>query len=312
MGIHANLETFFDRKVVDYEAGEPLPDPATTAVRLAVVYDGPIDEFTDAFAQFIESDGVENTAALVIGNWADPGDSPVPSQDAVETIVSGASKLPKLKALFFGDITSEENEISWIEQSDVSAFWGAFPHLEEIGIRGTNQLQLGRIKHASLKKLVIQTGGMPRTVLASVINADTPALEHLEVWLGTDGYGGDCRVADLAPLLDGTRFPNLKTLALRNCEWADDLAIAVAASPILSRIKTLDLSMGTIGDAGVGALVVSPAVKKLQHVNISHHYASDEMIARLQALGISVDASGKVDADEYGGGEDDRYVAVSE
>jgi hypothetical protein len=311
MTIHENLTKLHGFDVVDFEAGEPLPDPTQTAVRLAIRYDGPFKSFSDLWAEFIDSDGVERIEALVIGNWADPDDGQSPSEQAAALLVSSADRLPGLRALFFGDIVSEENEISWIEQSDLSALWGAFPRLEEFGVRGGNRLQLGAIRHAKLRTLKVEAGGLPRNVVREIGAADLPALEHLEVWLGTGGYGGDSRPEDLAGILDGRRFPKLVTLALRNCEWADELAATVATAPILCRVRRLDLSMGTLGDAGVDALVASPAVHALEHIDIAHHYVSDAGIAKLTALGIGVNAANRQKPDTHRG-EEHRYIAVSE
>jgi len=311
MTINENLAKLHGYDVVDFEAGEPLPDPTQNAVRLTLRFDGPFSEFSDLWAEFMNSTGVERTQALVIGNWGNPDDGPTSSEPAVALMVASADRLADLRALFFGDVTSEENEISWIEQSDLSAFWGAFPNLEELGIRGGNHLQLGGIRHAKLQTLKVEAGGLPRAVVHEIGAADLPALEHLEIWLGTENYGGDSGPQDLAGILDGTRFPKLVTLALRNCAWADDLAAAIATAPILSRIRRLDLSMGTLGDAGVDALVASPAVHRLQHINIEHHYVSDDGVAKLTALGIDVNAEDRQQADSDNG-QEHRYIAVSE
>ena len=40
-----------------------------------------------------------------------------------------ADRLPALEALFLGDITFEQQEISWIQQSDISPLFLAFPRL---------------------------------------------------------------------------------------------------------------------------------------------------------------------------------------
>ena len=306
-----NLTTFHGLKVVDFELGESLPDPRTSAVRLAIRHDGEFDGLAEMWAEFLATDGVAETSALVLGNWANPEDGPEPSDPAVELLIASADRLPKLTALFFGDITSEENEISWIEQTDVSALWGAYPNLEEFGIRGGTRLEFGRIKHAKLKTLRVEAGGLPRGVVQSVAHADLPALEHLELWLGTQNYGGDSRPEDLAGILDGSHFPKLQTLALRNCEWADDLAAIVATAPIIKRIKRLDLSMGTLSDVGVDALAASPSIKGLKYIDVAHHYVSDAGIAKLSSLGITVDAKDRQKPDSYGG-EEHRYIAVSE
>jgi len=309
MTISDNLSKFHGFDVIDFESGDMTVDPTRTAVRIKMGFEGESEDFADLWAEFINSPGVEQTQALVIGTWYSP-DDPSPSDPAVALIVSDAERLPKLRALFFGDITMEESEISWIQQSDVSAFWGAFPNLEVFGIRGGTNLQLGAIRHARLKSLVVEAGGLPRTVVQEIGQADLPALEHLEIWLGTENYGGDSGPDDLAPILDGSRFPKLTSLALRDCEWADQLAAAVARAPILDRIKQLDLSLGTLGDAGIDALVASPAVRRLQHLDIHHHYASEAGVAKLKALGISVNVDERIEPD--GNDPNFRYVAVSE
>jgi hypothetical protein len=43
--------------VVDFEAGEPLPDPARNAVRLTIRYEGPVSEFSELWAEFMNSPG---------------------------------------------------------------------------------------------------------------------------------------------------------------------------------------------------------------------------------------------------------------
>jgi hypothetical protein len=80
---------------------------------------------------------------------------------------------------------------------------------------------------------------------------------------------------------------------------------------VLQRIRSLDLSLGTLSDAGAGALLASPAVARLERLDVHHHYCSPAVVARLEGLGISVDASEPQEADESGG-EVYRYVAVSE
>jgi hypothetical protein len=148
-------------------------------------------------------------------------------------------------------------------------------------------------------------------IVRAVLNADLPNLEHLELWLGTEDYGANTTVADLDPLLGGERFARLHYLGLRDSDIADEIAVAVAGAPILDRIRTLDLSLGTLGDEGAAALLASPAVARLEKLDIHHHYCSDAMVARLNQLGITVDASEQEKADRFGG-EAHRYVAVGE
>jgi hypothetical protein len=309
MTISENLATFYGRDVVDYDPESGLGDTAA-AVRLRLDYDDEQETFTDRYARFIEEPGVAAVEALVIGNWILYGEGD-PAERIVENLVSTRDRLPLLKALFMGDITSEENEISWIEQTDVSPLFTAFPLLEVFGVRGGNGLSLGRPSHPKLKSLTVEAGGLPAHVVREVCAADLPALEHLELWLGSENYGGDVDLDDLEPILSGRLFPRLTSLGLRDCEWADDLAIALTDAPILARIKSLDLSLGNIGDRGALALAAAPVAAGLKSIDIHHHYVSDEAIAKLMALGPRINANDRKEPSKWRD-EEDRYIAVSE
>jgi hypothetical protein len=128
------------------------------------------------------------------------------------------------------------------------------------------------------------------------------------LWLGTDNYGGDYTLDDLAPLIHGSAFPKLEYLGLMNSEMADDIAEAIAQSPVLDRLKGLDLSMGTLSDRGGLALLKSTKIKSLAYINLRHHYMSDEVSKAFKKLGIEVNVSdGEGDAPP-----DDRYCEVTE
>jgi hypothetical protein len=311
MSIGQNLRTFHSRDVVDYDPDSGFAGGAVTP-RLRLGYEAHEDgeTFSDLYSRFLREPAAGGTEALVIGMWNRymEGDT---AERVVENLVSTRDRLPLLKALFIGDITGEENEISWIEQTDVSPLFTAFPQLEVLGVRGGNGLSLGRPSHPKLKTLIVETGGLPQHVVREVCTADLPALEHLELWLGTEEYGGNATVADLAPILSGGLFSRLTTLALRDCEWADDLAVALADAPILSRIRSLDLSLGNLGDRGALALAAAPAAAGLESIDIHHHYAGDEAIAKLMALGPRINAKERAEADRWDG-EEHRYIAVSE
>ena len=98
-------------------------------------------------------------------------------------------------------MTYEESEISWITQTDVGPLFAAFPQMTELWIRGGGGLSLGRPRHERLEKLVVQTGGLPGSVVREVGAAHLPKLEHLELWLGDPGYGRDL-TADRIGLLE--------------------------------------------------------------------------------------------------------------
>lgn len=231
--------------------------------------------------------------------------------EVVDALVEAREKLASLKALFLGDIISEENEVSWIEQTDVSPIFEAYPNLEYFGVRGGNGLRLGSIQHEHLRTLVVEAGGLPREVVHDIQRSDLPALEHLEIWLGTPDYSGDTTVEDLAPLLRKSLFPRLRYLGLRNSAIADEIASVFAFAPIVERIETLDLSLGTLTDTGAEALLKSPAIRKLKKLDLHYHYCSEEMVRRLENMGIEVDASQRQEIEEYDWGTS-LYVSLGE
>jgi hypothetical protein len=299
----SNLETFAGRPVADFAADQDF-DFQAQVPRLRVEYDSEVTA-VDLLGALLAAGSADQIAALVIGAWS--GELyDTPPDEVIEALVAASDQLASLQALFVGDISMEENEVSWIHQSDLSALWQAFPRLEVLGIRGSNGLSLGQVKHNHLRELTIECGGLPKDVLAELSKASLPSLEHLELYLGDSGYGWDGTVADLAPLLSGKLFPKLKYLGLRNSEIADEVAKAAAAAPIVERIETLDLSLGTLGDEGAEALLA--AIKKLRRLDLHHHYiTSADLISRLSNLGLDVDLSEVQTEGDYG-----RYVSVGE
>ena len=293
--------------VEDWEPGQEVKSNALARIRLDYDTDG---MWSDKFAQLLEAPGAEQLPGIVVGAWMGD-DFEASSQDAVEVLVASTERLPNVKALFIGDIVGEENEISWIQQSDISALFGAFPNLEWLGARGGNGLALGMPRHEKLKGLVIETGGMPSELFQSVVKAQLPQLEHLELWLGEENYGGEVAVTDLKPLLNGDLFPNLKHLGLCNSEMQDEIAQALSGAPVLNKIRVLDLSLGTLTDKGAQYLLDNPAIAKLEKLDLHHHFCSDEMVTKLKALPCEVDVSEQEKADVY---KDEvyRYVAHGE
>ncbi|MHB9026086.1 MAG: STM4015 family protein [Armatimonadota bacterium] len=269
-----------------------------------------IPPFLTLFQQFVSDPSAPNVPALIIGDWGGAGESN-DSGIVVQALVEAADRLPNLQALFLGDIVCEEAEISWITQCDLSPLWAAYPNLEHVQIRGADHLELGRLALPKLHTLIIESGGLPASVLQEIWQADLPLLEHLELWLGDGGYGGDSTIDDLRPVLDGTLFPKLCYLGLRDSEIVDEIAKAVSTAPVLDRIRILDLSLGNLSDEGGEALLATPIIKTLERLDLHHHYLSDEVMKRFVELGIEVDLSEREEPDEDNG-EVYRYIAVSE
>lgn len=309
MTIGENLKEFDGKPVVDFSAGMAL-DPDKNVYRIRWEYGGEMT-FAELFADFVSSDGVERVTGLITGAYSEEMyDEPMAV--VLEAVLGSASQLPNLSGLFLADMTFDEFEISWIQQTDVSPLWTAFPRLRTLGIRGGEGLNLGNVVHDQLQSLTIESGGLGRGVIAQVVDAKLPELTHLEVWTGSDNYGGDSSVDDVRPLMEAERFPKLKYLGLKNSEYQNDIAKAVIDSTILPQLETLDLSMGTLTDEGAEALLAHPdRLAHLQLLDLSHHFLTAEIQTRLTDLPCKVDVSDEQEADV----DDDevyRYIAVAE
>lgn len=308
MTFSRNAFYFNKKKVIDFnlESGIENPD---LAYRFRTDYDGQDDDVPNQLNSFLNDPKLPNVDSFVIGMWGVEHDD-TPSK-ILNLLVEHKDRLQHIKGIFFGDITYEENEVSWIENCNHQPLLDALPNLEFYQIRGGNGLSLGNLKHPSLKKLVIQTGGLSKRVYEEISKADLPALEHLELWLGSDYYGFDASPEQVASAYRGTgdqHLPALKYLGLRNSEIANELAQQLKGDPILERIETLDLSRGLLGDPGAEALVDNPAVKNLKFLDLHYNFISDDWAEKLNDLGIKVDLKDRnPDADE-----DDRYISVSE
>ncbi|MCF2526983.1 STM4015 family protein [Yinghuangia soli] len=290
---------------------QPLPAADKAAWSLRIPPYRAAETFPEHFARFVATVDTTQVSALIIGCWGESSES---SKVVVDELVAHAERLPALRHLFFGDIWSEENEISWIQQSNVTPLLRVFPRLETLIIKGGSMLVLEPVEHAALRRLEFQSGGLPDDVVRAVGASVFPALESLEMWLGVEEYGGDATIDDLGGILDGRGLPALTTLGLMNSEIQDEIAAAVAAAPIVSRLRTLDLSMGTLGDEGAEALLAGQPLTHLEQLVVSHHYMTERMCDRLaEALpGIVL---GLEDVEEEDEGDEDevwRYVEVSE
>ncbi len=305
-----NLRHFGGLPVADFRGeGTPL-DFTRTCPRLRCDYDDEQD-LRDLLTLLLDQPSLPSLTALVFGLWLENGESyDVSPQPVLDMLVAFKLRLPALKALFMGDIVSEENEISWIKQGDYAGIWAAFPRLEEIIVRGGADLSLGTINHQSLRKLAIQTGGLDQMVVREALSANAP-IEHFELWLGDEGYGANTSVADFEALFAGHLFPRLHTLALRNAQYTDAIASALVASPLIDRIKRLDLSKGTLTDAGAQALISSGKLGQLEQIDISFHYVSPEMVSELSRHTPKLIADDPQTPDDWDG-ETHYYVAVSE
>ncbi|WP_439680724.1 STM4015 family protein [Embleya sp. MST-111070] len=274
-------------------------------------------EFEKHFRYFLDTVDTTRVTALLCGCWTDDLSAESP---ALGLLVEHADRFPNLRHLFLGDVVQEESEISWMNIGTLTPVLHAYPRLEELVVRGGAfdgnpdvAPALEPLRHDALRALRFESGGLSARLVGAIGLCDLPALENLELWLGINQYDGTATVDDLAELLSGVRVPALRRLGLMNSEIQDAVAAAVAAAPLTARLESLDLSMGTLGDEGVEALLAGQPLTHLKTLRINHHFVSDTMAARLrEALrphGVTVDIGRAEELRDWGSG---RYVEVSE
>ncbi|MFN8607998.1 MAG: STM4015 family protein [Vulcanimicrobiota bacterium] len=300
--IQRNAGTFVGQRVVNYDPEKEAR--ADVAYRFRSDYEE--DNWQEHLEHFAQTAAAAQATALVIGAWQGD-DSGTDSSGVIETLVRLKDRFPRLVAIYLGDITYEECEMSWIQQSDLSPLLQAYPQLQLLRSRGGEGLEIKQPEHAGLRALALETGGLGGEVVRSLGQARFPNLEYLELWLGTEDYGASVTVEDLQPIFGGQLFPKLKYLGLRNSDKADEFARAVVNAPVLQQLETLDLSLGTLSDEGAEALTGLKA--PLKRLCVHHHYISAELVRKLKELPLSLDATNPSNMDED---EEYRYVAVGE
>ncbi|MDZ8032976.1 STM4015 family protein [Nostoc sp. DedSLP04] len=300
---------FANRQVIEFDANVGIVEPVNNAYALRFEYENN-DNLPRKLSRLLQETNADKLEVLVFGLWAET--SQTDSSSIVQALVDAKQRLTNLKAVFIGDLTSEDSEISWIQQSDISPILQAYPKLEILQIRGSDRLQFSPpIRHNHLKALIVETGGLSRDTVAQICQMNLPALEHLELWFGSEDYGGDCWFEDLNPIIFAEKFSNLVYLGLRNSQFTDEIVSVIVGSPILDYISVLDLSMGTLTDAGAEELLNCSAINNLDILNISENFLSQEMIDKFSGLDVRVLANNqkKEDDDRY---IDGRYCSVSE
>jgi hypothetical protein len=307
MGIWNHIDVFQGKKVVDFDPNEGIKNPEELVYRIRFDWDRE-EEASGMLDVFANDPRAESVKELIIGMPSEDGEE---MEVIYEGLLRHAEKMPRLSALFLGDIIDEENMISWITQGHVTPLVQAFPALTYFGVRGAQELSFEGFSHPRLKSLVVQTGGLDRLVLLDILGADLPRLEHLEIWLGTENYGGNTEIDDLMELLEGGLFPNVKVLGLCNADLTDDIAnvlLDMGENSIVGRLDELNLSGGTLSASGARALIDNPQIGSLSRLNLRHHFVVKESLQQaLLHLGPEV-VLGAPETDDA----DWRYVEAGE
>lgn len=307
MTIAEHLSTFAGFVVADYDPKVGIAQPKC-AYRLSAGWDAKVP-FDALLEGFLRDPRAPEVPAILVGTWAEVLDQ---GMDRIVATLAGArDRLRSLGAIFLGEVVMEESEISWITQADVTPLLRAFPRLEILRVRGGQGVALEPTTHASLRELAFEAGGLPGEIPKAIAASSFPALEHLELWLGTKEYDGTTKLADLEGLLRRDPFPTLRYLGLRNSEIVGEIVWALSGSPVLSHLRELDLSMGTLTDEEATRLLQIPELRKIETLDVSENFLTAPVIRLLEAGGLRIVAEEQKQADKDAHGSY-RYVSVSE
>jgi uncharacterized protein (TIGR02996 family) len=265
------------------------------------MHDGgkPAADVAEALGWLLDNPSTAFLRALTVGIVAFEDNS----YDDVAKVI-GKHALPGLRTLYLGDFVSEDTELNWSNAGDISPLYQAVPNLQKLTVR-SGTMKLGKLDLPALEQLFIISGGLDRKSLASICTASWPALETLSVQLGREG---GITVKDVQPILDAKGFAKVRHLGLGNSRITDAVCAALATSRIAGQLESLDLSKGTMGDAGAQALATG-RFPRLTTIDVSKNYLTRAGITALKKL-VKTVAVGEQEDD--GGEAGDRYISAYE
>lgn len=126
------------------------------AKKYALSYDE-AEEGVNLMDRILKDKKLPSLRQITIGCWGYDGED---CSAIADGIVANKEKFAHLEGLFWGDMDSEEQEISWIEQVDLGPVLDVMPLLNNLKIKGTNNLSIGKKPRPNLKSLEIISGGL--------------------------------------------------------------------------------------------------------------------------------------------------------
>lgn len=296
--------TFANRKVIEFDPVTGIRDTVDTAYALRVVpgedyYTKSVLNGVDKLQIILQSPLASEIEALVFGYWYTRSLKDYTFRPVLDELLEASEKLTNLKALFIGDINISQFQDISLVYCNFSYILLAYPQLETLKIRNNcyryscSNYELGLefcpIRHEKLQTLIIEGVGISNEVFEEICKLELPALEYLELWFGRDRYINHNSINEFISVFYHN-FPKLKYLGLRyyDHDYPDNIAFAIANSPICENLVELDLSMGKIGDEGAKALLNCSAIRQLDTLNISHNCLNDKMVGKISKLDIEV------------------------
>jgi uncharacterized protein (TIGR02996 family) len=245
-----------------------------------------------------------------------PGDDIDWSYQLIIPALTTSGVLPLLQSI---DMTADAefmDQESWRGIGDLRKLWAVAPRLAELHLKGScgaEKTRLGDIVAPHLETFVHISSGMSRGVPEDIGRAHLPELRHLELYLGQEDYGLSCKLKHFAGIFAGKGLPKLEYLGIVNSEWERDLIAALAKAPIVARLKTLDLSKGTLFREGAAALLEhAAAFRHLDKLDLDDNYLEPEQCKAIETAIPCAHIGDQREVDDWDGDTPYRYVSVGE
>lgn len=206
-----------------------------------------------------------------------------PALQALTRLALGDFLYPDKRGLAAGEPVREGD--SWTSHlGDVTPLFTRLPALRELVLCGDElHLDPSGLGASGLRTLALRTTALAPQVVAALGMAQLPQLEQLELWLGDYAYQHDGSVADVVPLLSGAGLPALRRLRVQS-DLADELIEALSESPLLRRLRVLDLYCSTLSDAGARILIERRAAfAHLEQIDLTNNALTREVGRELHA-----------------------------
>ncbi len=225
---------------------------------------------------------------------------------------------PPLRKLYLADFDDSEIDnidISRCPLGDLSGLGEIYPLLEDVILKGRGDVELGALALPRARRFALRTSTLTRRTLRTILDAPWPELVDLELWFGDPSwhYGAECTLDDVLPLLGERGLPKLRALRLMNATFTDELCPRLLDSPRVRTLEVLDLSLGTLSDAGADVLVAGrDALAHLRALKITESCLGDAARARLYASGLPIDESPVSPSDTPARRKRFRTISVNE
>jgi uncharacterized protein (TIGR02996 family) len=225
----------------------------------------------EAVGQLLEAPVARFLRQLVVDIVRRPGNR----YDRVAEMIARAAP-PALEWLELGDFDDQD------AQCDVSALWPGVRRLQHLSLRA-DSIGIEGIDLPELRELRITTTALTTPPLAAIARAAWPNLELLSLWTGSRDDGARYEWKDLEPIADGRVFPRLVHLALRGFELADEIVVALASSPVLPHLRSIDLSQGGLTDRGANVMAAG-GFQHLEEIRVKRCMLTDEGVEALRSV----------------------------